>query len=913
MKEEGTPSYYPYWGKTREDGRYHLLVYHCLDVAAVGEAFLEANPLVLARIAQMLKLDQQSCLQYILLFLLLHDVGKFARQFQNLKPELLLSLRGLQVETAYVRHDILGALCWSKIIRPYCVERRLFGLKSSTGRRVEENAPADYWVRTAIGHHGRPVEGKDARGPLNNYFESGDQQAVLDFFNACRELLGCGALGALPGKAEVKRASWWLSGLTIACDWLGSHEGYFEAKSNYQLLNDYWRETRERARQAVRSSGLKQAFSTGLMAFNALFGERYHELTPLQQACVELPICEGPGLFLLEDVTGAGKTEAALMLAHRLIASNSARGIYFALPSMATANAMFTRMEPIYRKLYVNESEPSLTLAHGARKLHQGFRDLVLGARDHVAEGYGDKTSTAQALCKYWLADHPKKALLADVGVGTVDQAVLGVLPSAHQGMRLLGLLGKVLIVDEVHAYDAYLFNLLKALITFHLSSGGCVILLSATLPFAQRKALLDTYEESTAITLDAPSRTGLRDYPLLTYTGADGLVERVLGTRASVRRQVAVERVGDQERIETLLKTEAEQGHCVCWIRNTVGDARESYRRLKAAHPDWPLTLFHARFALKDRLDIEEAVLQRFGNCSVADDRKGQILIATPVVEQSLDLDFDVMISDLAPIDLIIQRAGRLCRHRRDLFGNPIEGQDQRGEPKLYLFAPEPVEEPQAEWFESFLPRAAKIYEDHAQLWLGLRLLTHRGRIRMPDDARSLIEGVYGDVELPEGLLERHDESVGTRKGMASLADYSALALQSYYGDREGGRWWDEARTPTRLGDSITLYLARWDGEAILPWRQDDDFPWQASAVSVLADYLDDGVKPEEITQEAYDRTVESLPGKGRWGKLVVLSETDVPGRWIGKVAKEGKGEVLLTYKSSEGLLLGEKEYREP
>ena len=249
------------------------------------------------------------------------------------------------------------------------------------------------------------------------------------------------------------------------------------------------------------------------------------------------------------------------------------------------------------------------------------------------------------------------------------------------------------------------------------------MILLSATLPLKQREALLGIYGESTGRVLDEPKRTGLLDYPLLTYAGGEEFQEKVLETRKTVRRSVGLARVDSPEEVEAALEDVVQKGQCACWIRNTVTDARESYRQLKGNHPDWPITLFHARFALKDRLDIEGEVLKRFGNRSGMAERRGQILIASPVVEQSLDLDFDLMVSDLAPIDLVIQRAGRLCRHRRDAQGKPIEGQDQRGEPMLYLFAPEPVEQPMDDWFEAFLPRAARIYQDHARLWLGLRL----------------------------------------------------------------------------------------------------------------------------------------------------------------------------------------------
>jgi CRISPR-associated endonuclease/helicase Cas3 len=909
---EEMPEYYRYWGKARDDGRYHLLPYHCLDVAAVGAAFLEGNPSVLARITVNLGLEPRVCRQYILLFLLLHDIGKFARQFQNLQPKLFWSLQGEKSETTYIRHDILGALCWSRVIRPYCAERRLLGLVPSRSRRVEETAPVDYWMRTAVGHHGRPVEAHKERDLLDVYFRQNDQKAVLAFFDDCYQLLFGDGSEELPGKTEIRRASWWLSGLTITCDWLGSNEDYFTPVSEFQSIETYWKNALKTAHQAIRENGLQQSCPSAPLGFHALFGERFRELTPLQRTCRGLSLNTDARLFLLEDVTGAGKTEAALMLAHRLISSNNARGLYFALPTMATANAMFTRMSATYRKLYADEAEPSLILAHGARKLHEGFRDIVVGSNSRVSEFYGDGTSTAQALCKHWFADHPKKALLADVGIGTVDQAVLGILPATHQGMRLLGLLGKVLIIDEVHAYDAYLFNLLKTLIGFHLFSGGSVILLSATLPLQQRQQLLDIYMESTGVSLDAPTRTGLMDYPLLTCAGANGLKEIVMKTRESVRRTVDLVRVDQPGEVEEIIDDAVRRGLCVCWIRNTVADARESYRALKLRHPEWSVKLFHARFSLKDRLEIEQDVLSCFGPESGANERKNRILIATPVVEQSLDLDFDLMISDLAPVDLIIQRAGRLCRHRRDVHGNPIEDKDQRGSPKLYLFAPEPVDQPNKSWFESFLPKAAAIYENHAQLWLGLRLLMEQGRFSMPDDARRLIEGVYGDVEIPEDLVERYDQSQGNRQGEAGLADYNALSLHSYYGDKGGDRWWDEARTPTRLGDSITLYLARWDGKTITPWRDDDDYPWQASTVSVLAQYLDDGVKPEGIPQELYDKTIESLPGKGRWGRLVVLCETDTPGKWASMGQKRDKQDIPIIYLTQEGFLVGNKECEE-
>ncbi|WP_238947405.1 hypothetical protein [Vandammella animalimorsus] len=167
-------------------------------------------------------------------------------------------------------------------------------------------------------------------------------------------------------------------------------------------------------------------------------------------------------MFVLEDVTGAGKTEAALMLTQRLMQAGRADGLYFALPSMATANQMYQRVGQVYRRLYTDEAAPSLVLAHGARQLLADFRDSVLQPREQAEDGrYAPDERSASLQCNAWLADHRKKALLAEVGVGTLDQALLAVLPARHQSLRLLGLCGKVLLIDEVHAYAPYMMALL--------------------------------------------------------------------------------------------------------------------------------------------------------------------------------------------------------------------------------------------------------------------------------------------------------------------------------------------------------------------------------------------------------------------------------------------------------------------
>lgn len=906
MVRNNFPLYYHYWGKTAEDDRYHLLPYHCLDVAAVGWVFLRRNIQIRQRLANLLGLDEIEFNILSRFFLGLHDIGKYARHFQALQPDLYRKLQGEVVELNYVRHDALGAVLWRSCIRPHCSEHGYFGVNPQHGKRPPSDTSVDYWMHTVMGHHGKPVTHSEPEVRTlfwMDYFPESNQQAARSFFDDWYVLSGASAVEVLPSTAKVKAASWWLAGLAVVCDWLGSNQDYFVLESEPMALEEYWQQALKQAEKAIDMSGILPSKIAPERGLSELFGKRFKTPTPLKAQCLDLPLRKGPSIYLLEDMTGAGKTEAALILAHKLLTETGESGLYFALPTMATANSMFDRMGNVYRRLYANEATPSLMLAHGARRLHKGFREAINIPLNATHKEYGDDTQPADVHCAAWLSDNPKKSLLAEVGVGTVDQAVLGILPSRHQSLRLFGLLGKVLIIDEVHAYEEYLFRLLKALITFHTVSGGSVILLSATLPHKQRKQLLEAFYEGVGVLPKSLERLGDQDYPLLTRASTEGQDEMVLSSRVEVSREVGVERIDTLEQAEALITEVVRQGRCLCWIRNTVYDARDAYRELKLRHPEWPIDLFHARYALADRLKIEGRVVNRFGKQGGEAERSCQILIATPVVEQSLDIDFDEMISDLAPVDLIIQRAGRLHRHCRDEKGNLVGALDQRGKAILRLFAPEAVDESDEEWFAGFLPKAAFVYDNHAQLWLGLRLLMDKDGFSMPDDARRLIEGVYGVVEPPTGLSECYFESQGEQSSEGSLGDYNALQVTAYYGDTGSGRWWAEEKAPTRLGDSTTVYLARWDGDRVEPLCSNGDFPWQASSVSVLTSRIKSAEKPTNLPKDEWERVQAELPAKGRWGVLLVLDD-DMSGE-----AVNGRGEATsVRYSEVEGLLVGDE-----
>jgi CRISPR-associated endonuclease/helicase Cas3 len=543
--------------------------------------------------------------------------------------------------------------------------------------------------------------------------------------------------------------------------------------------------------------------------------------TPLQQWAADFPFDGSPSLFIVEDVTGSGKTEAALILANCIMSANGARGLFIALPTMATSNQMFERLAKSYRRLFGADTHPSLVLAHGAADVHDQFQHSILLANTSGDDDYehgktrADTDESISSECNAWFADARRKAFLADVGVGTVDQVFLGVLHSRFQALRLFGLGSKVLVVDEVHANDTYMHSILREVLAFHAARGGSAILLSATLPATMRRELAESFRQGLRMrNRKEPPRLPERDapapYPLATVVSGASVTEQPLATRPDVARTVQVKFIPSPNDVPDLIVEEALAGRAVCWIRNTVHDAVEAYKRLSDCIPADKLHLFHARFALCDRKRIEEQALGLFGKSSTPSQRKGRVLIATQVVEQSLDLDFDVLITDLAPIDLVIQRAGRLRRHRRLADGTLItDDTTPDGRPKpvmLYVVSPDPDSDITRTWYADVFPIAKAVYPNHDELWRTAHVLKRIGCISMPDGARHLIEAVYGDTDVPvptalAKLALDHEATTGAHK---SLARTNVLKLRDGY-KKTWQSWVDDLITPTRLGDATT------------------------------------------------------------------------------------------------------------
>ena len=879
-----------YWGKARPGAAslgsapWHLLVHHCLDVAAVGIEALRRMPALQGLFTSHIGLPAHQLQAWVAFWLALHDLGKFAESFQSQCPEVFVALRGKPPNPAKaytLRHDSLGMLFWKEVLHDIVIDQAWFGA-ASEGLAVG----MDCWARACTGHHGQPPTEGDTW--TQHFDKHDDRAAALAFVGAARDhFIDADLAKAIAAqdpsrfRAASAELSWWLAGLAVLADWLGSNTHYFAYQDQPMALDRYWQHACQQAISALDASGVLPVASAAPMGFHGLFPSIVTP-SPLQEWAASAPLHKGPQIHLLEDVTGAGKTEAALLLTHRLLAGGHADGFFIALPTMATANAMYGRIAVAYARLFADPA--SLVLAHGQSFLVDGFAHSVLPEGPTEADPR-QLDETASARCTAWLADHNKRALLSPAGVGTIDQALLAVLHSKHQSLRLLGLVGKVLIIDEVHACDVYMQGVLEVLLTFHARAGGSAILLSATLPQRMKQGLLKAFAKGLEQPAPLASATG---YPLATSwpaAGRAGVAQDTIATRADVQRKVQVHSTCDIAEVHAAIAQALASGQCVCWVRNTVADALAAFTHFQASLPPDKLLLFHARFALSDRLAMEERVLGTFGKDSTHARRVGRLLIATQVVEQSLDVDFDLLVSDLAPIDRVIQRAGRLRRHRRAADGTPLAdpaAADQRGAPWLWLLTPPWADEPDARWFKAAFPKGAGVYPHHGQLWLTARAL-QAGAFTMPDDARGLIEGVFGaDVEIPPGLDANALAAEGQGFAALTQAQMNTLKLTTGY-ERGGIDWWSEAKTPSRLGEaSSTVTLARWDGGRLRPWVH-GKHGWAYSSLRV-AERLIAATAPAADAQQqaALDATLAELPAQGRWTVLLPLSHTAQG--WVGE-----------------------------
>ncbi|WGF91133.1 CRISPR-associated helicase Cas3' (plasmid) [Marinivivus vitaminiproducens] len=809
-----------FWGKARPlpgaTCSWHPVLWHGLDVAAVGAVLLRSKRPLLKRLSLLMNGEEDQVCNLVTVLLALHDIGKLTRPFQAKVAERWPA-------------SVLGPLPSDPPGDPGHGVTGLW-LLTTLGERHQFNL-LDSWLPSEIdafldpffGHHGRPVAG--TRRSATDAALFGRDRSVLNV--AAEMVRQVDAL--LPQNKSLappldgwESATWPLAGLATLADWIGSKQEYFPYTCSAIAPDVYWRDRAlPQAMAAVIAAGIEPAQPRPFAGFAALAGGG-RSASPLQAWVENAVLPDGPLLVIVEDVTGSGKTEAAMILAQRLMTDGRASGLVMTLPTMATANALFARMELIYRRLFTDDATPSLALAHGSAALNPRFQAAarIAGATPPGdAERGGDAGS---AECAAWLADDRRKAFLADVGCATIDQAILAILPAKHQAIRLLGLTERVLVIDEAHAYDAYVTTELEELLAAQANAGGSAIVLSATLPARTRCRMAEAFARGQG--RPAPPLHA-KDYPMATIVSTTTATEMALEVRPALVRSVRVERLDDDAGALAAIGDAARCGAAVAWIRNTVDDALDAVDRLRTIDVD-PV-LFHARFAMGDRLTIEGKILAGFGPESTRG--SSRVVVATQVIEQSLDLDFDLMVTDLAPVDLLLQRMGRLWRHPARNPHRPISG------PRLLVVSPAPVEAPPSDWLSSALPGTSYVYPDHALLWRSARSILGRGEVHIPGDVRELVEEAYDDpAEVPEALARAADQARGKAHGQTWIARTNTLDLTKGYAPGSG-EWAVERMIPTRdAEDYLTVRLGGMRGSRIVPWCEDPN-PRRAWALSEI------------------------------------------------------------------------------
>lgn len=659
-------------GEDVPDWARHPLPLHLLDVGLVAEAWLEADGALLRRFGALWPdAEREAMTRALVLTAASHDLGKAYPKFQSKSDEGWAHGYGAEgmarPDGGGFDHGAYTGRLFHKLAEP-----------GRSGPSGVDPAWRTLWplVRVGAGHHGTLYADDGIRADARAWYGALGRtvRALLD------ELAHhFGAPLRLPPDPPPAFLLL-VAGFVSVADWLGSNTDFFppapEVTSRAEA-EAYRRERAGAARRSLEKAGLF-AESAAPTDFAELFspeGQRWTPRAGFQAEACRAPFGQEPGaeMVVVEAPMGLGKTEIALFLVAQALRAGTASGLYFALPTQATSDALFARVEDFAGRIKAEGSDLALVLAHGSKRYFERYRALVDRSRKSAwmsarRAGRGDPAPPSEVVAPAWVQPS-KRALLAPIGLGTIDQALLGAMGVKHGFVRLFGLAGKVVVFDEVHAYDAYMGVLLKHLLAWLGALGAKVILLSATLPSGLREELLRAYGVAD---VGAPEA-----YPQLLHAAPPGPRMRAPITDpnpgATAPKPVRVEPLevaGDADARTAAgvawTAQKAALGGGVAWIRNTVREAQQAYEALRAAGVE--AELLHARFTRHDRSQKEKSLLERFGPPAPINPKRpsGRVVVATQVIEQSVDVDFDAMLSDLAPVDLLLQRAGRLWRHER-------------------------------------------------------------------------------------------------------------------------------------------------------------------------------------------------------------------------------------------------------
>lgn len=804
------PRVWELWGKADPKRKgvgpeWHPVLCHVLDVVACAQLLLtEVQPESLRSHAEAMRLSEKDALAWILFAVALHDLGKLTPPFQAKVLQRASVLRGMGLDFPRGKEphgSMSTVLVVPELERLGCPRRLAMCLADAVGAHH-----GDFATNTKINAIGQDPGKNAGSAPLWAEMRG-------HFVRAVGEVTGVNAARApqLPTPTSRRNAFCAdIAGLTTVADWLGSNADIFEYVEPPSSPAAYFASSLLLAKTSLEGAGFRSSPKPRARSFENLFGRTPWPLHDAMGRVLEQ--LEPGSLVIVEAPMGEGKTEAALLL-YDALASRGAEGLYFALPTQATANQILGRVWSYLDRSFPGERH-GLHLVHGGAGLSDRYGELKMKACFSTAsvDGVARSADDQGAIADAWFA-RSKRALLAPIAVGTVDQALLGVLRSKHHFLRLHGLARKVVIVDEVHAYDTFTSEILARLCAWLRSLRTTVVLLSATLSSPQRTRLLNEHDVK-----EAPA---LAPYPRVVVARDGAVHQEPFPAR---RPPVAIALTWKPAAALPAAVAEAVKlGGCVAWIVNTVARAQAIYQMLADLHAggemaaDVELTLLHARFPFEARQRRERAAEDAFGPPEKAKTRpRAAIVVGTQVLEQSLDLDFDLMVTELAPVDLILQRAGRLHRHDRS------DRPDALRAPELWVTLPEAVDAETGPTFGS----SAFIYNESVLLrtWLAL---SKRASLTIPTEVEPLVEIVYAPLEepsFPPPIVARlrtldHDRTNEDRRDGANAEERelphpeesSPFCSFSVRFDEEDPEIHAALRAVTRLGEeSVTVVPVR-------------------------------------------------------------------------------------------------------
>jgi CRISPR-associated endonuclease/helicase Cas3 len=706
----------------------------------------------------------------------LHDLGKISPGFQR-KCETWLEKNGLL--------KVARNGCWDTAMEPNHGVVSHAAIQDFLMEQGASRNTAQYLSTVLGAHHGRMKSHPNPRGirpPLIKQItedSSGIEWNAERLKNAQDLWSHFDAEASRVTVTDESPALWWLAGLTTVADWIGSDDRFFpsapgtgDADASVLALN------------ALNAIGFRRARFIHGLSFHDLFHDSEKpEMVWVPNEMQEKTIVTvtGPGVYVIEALMGMGKTEAALWAAYQLLVSGKATGIYFALPTQVTSNRIHLRMNEFLRRISPESS--TSRLIHGNSWLMEADDPIHPAATDR-RETPSDDARTGRD----WFAS-TKRALLAPFGVGTVDQALLGVVAAKHFFVRHFALAGKVVILDEIHSYDLYTGTLIDKLIATLEKLNCTVIVLSATLTGKRRKLIVPCPED------------GELPYPLITGR-REGISLEPVPAAPPKARNVRVEFVAPSKAEEEAVDL-ARSGGAVLWICNTVDAAQKQYTRFtKLARDELPIGLLHSRFPFWKREELETEWMERFGKNG--QNRCGSILVSTQIVEQSVDLDADLMITELAPTDMLLQRLGRLWRHERNQ--RPVDSarlcilEEAKDIDALRSMEPKAIVEilgSKAHVYAPFvLLRSLELWEQQSK---------KQGGVSIPSQIRQLIELTYLERERePDSWQQLSDEWFGTDSAKKMSASRNTNLWQVALEDEEG--------VQTRLNEipTVSLVLCR-------------------------------------------------------------------------------------------------------